>query len=107
MRERSPALRGRERGTSCGVDFERGPWEDREREEVHAFAAAMYGTAQHRLDRMAKRADVGRLASALVHSEIGVLSSNDQFPRTCSQVGPILSALCLSRSWEEGLWHAS
>jgi hypothetical protein len=29
------------------------------------------------------------------------------FPRTCWQAGPILSALRPSRSWEEGLWHAS
>jgi GH15 family glucan-1,4-alpha-glucosidase len=29
------------------------------------------------------------------------------FPQTCSQVGLILSAMRLSRSWEEGLWHAS
>jgi GH15 family glucan-1,4-alpha-glucosidase len=29
------------------------------------------------------------------------------FPQTYSQVGLILSAMRLSRSWEEGLWHAS
>ena len=28
-------------------------------------------------------------------------------PQTYSQVGLILSAMRLSRSWEEGLWHAS
>ena len=84
-----------------------GLWEDREREEVHSFAAAMYGTAPHRLEPMARRVDIGRLASALVHPEIGVLGCDEQFPQTYSQVGPILSAMRLSRSWEEGLWHAS
>jgi GH15 family glucan-1,4-alpha-glucosidase len=29
------------------------------------------------------------------------------FPQTYSQVGLVLSAMRLSRSWEEGLWHAS
>jgi hypothetical protein len=29
------------------------------------------------------------------------------FPQTYSRVGSILSAMRLSRSWEEGLWHAS
>jgi hypothetical protein len=51
--------------------------------------------------------DIDRLASALVHPETGVLGSDEQFPQTYSQVGPILSAMRLSRSWEEGLWHAS
>jgi hypothetical protein len=84
-----------------------GLWEDREREEVHSFAAAMYGTVQHRLSPLAKQVDVARLAAALVHPEIGVLSSEDQIPQTFSQVGLILSAMRLSRSWEEGLWLAS
>lgn len=84
-----------------------GFWEDREREEVHSFAAAMYRTAPQRLEPIARRVDVDRLASALVHPEIGVLGSDEQFPRTYSQVGLILSAMRLSRSWEEGLWHAS
>jgi hypothetical protein len=84
-----------------------GLWEDREREEVHNFAAAMYGTAPHRLEPMAMRVDIDRPASALVHFEIGVLGCDDQFPQTYSQVGLILSAMRLSRSWEEGLWHAS
>ncbi len=84
-----------------------GLWEDREREEVHSFAAVIYGTAPHRLESIAKRVDVDGLASALVHPEIGVLDSDDQFPQTYSHVGLILSAMRLSRSWEEGLWHAS
>jgi GH15 family glucan-1,4-alpha-glucosidase len=29
------------------------------------------------------------------------------FPQTYSQVGLILSAMRLSRTWEEGLWHVS
>ena len=54
-------------------------------------------------------------ASALVLPEIGVLGCCDprtgelrgSDPQTYSQVGLILSALRLSRSWEEGLWLAS
>jgi hypothetical protein len=84
-----------------------GLWEYREREKVHAFSAAMYGAAQHRLSLIAQPVDVTRLAAALVHPDIGVLGSDDQFPRTYSQVGLILSAMRLSRSREEGLWHAS
>jgi hypothetical protein len=67
----------------------------------------MYGAAQHRLGLIAERVDVARHAAALVHPDIGVLGSDDQFPQTYSQVGLILSAMRLSRSWEEGLWHAS
>jgi len=48
-----------------------------------------------------------RLASALVLPEIGVLGSGDVFPQTYSQVGLFLSAVRLSWSREEGLWHAS
>jgi hypothetical protein len=84
-----------------------GLWKYRECEEVHAFSAAMYGPAQHRLSLIAQPVDVARLAAALVHPDIGVLGSDDQFPQTCSQVGLILSAMRLSRSREEGLWHAS
>ena len=81
--------------------------ECRERQEVHTFSAVMSGAAQHRLGLIAKRMDVDRLASALVLPEIDVLGSEDQFPHTYSQVALILSAMRLSRSWEEGLWHAS
>ncbi len=77
--------------------------ECRERQEVHTFSAVMSGAAQHRLGLIAKRMDVDRLASALVLPEIGVLGSDNQFPQTYSQV----SAMRLSRRWEEGLWHAS
>jgi hypothetical protein len=84
-----------------------GLWEYREREEVHTFAAAMYGKAKQRLEPIAKRVDVDRLSAALVLPEIDVLGSEDQFPHTYSQVALILSAMRLSRSWEEGLWHAS
>jgi hypothetical protein len=80
-----------------------GLWEHREREEVHTFSAAMDGAAPHRLGLIAKRVDVRRLAAALVLPEIGVLRSDGQFPQTYSQV----SAMRLSRRWEEGLWHAS
>jgi hypothetical protein len=45
--------------------------------------------------------------AALVHPEIGVLGCDDQFLHAYSQVGLMLSAVHLSRSWEEGLWHAS
>jgi hypothetical protein len=74
---------------------------------VHSFAAAMYGTAPHRPGRSAKRMDLDRLLAGLVHPEIGMLSWGDQFPQACSQVGLILSAMHLLRSWEEGPWHAS
>jgi hypothetical protein len=84
-----------------------GLWEDREREEVHSFAAATYGTAPRRLGPIARRADIDRLASALVHPGTGVLGCDDQFPQTYWQVELILSAMRLSRRWEEGLWHAS
>jgi hypothetical protein len=84
-----------------------GIWEDREREEVHSFAAATYGTAPRRLGPIARRVDIDRLASALVHPGTGVLGCDDQFPQTYWQVELILSAMRLSRRWEEGLWHAS
>jgi hypothetical protein len=74
---------------------------------VQTFSAAVYGAAQHRLGLIAERVDVARPSAALVHPEIGVLGSDDQLLQTCSQVGLILSAMRLSRSWEEGLWHAS
>jgi hypothetical protein len=63
----------------------------------------MYGAAQQRLGRIAQRVDVDRLASALVLPEIGMLGCDGQFSQTYSQV----SAVRLSRRWEEGLWHAS
>jgi GH15 family glucan-1,4-alpha-glucosidase len=45
------------------------------------------------------------LLSEDVEPETGALWGN--FPQTYSQVGLILSAMRLSRSWEEGLWRAS
>ena len=91
-----------------------GLWKYRECEEVHAFSAAMFSRLleaekdpQRRLSLIAQPVDVARLAAALVHPDIGVLGSDYQFPQTCSQVGLILSAMRLSRSREEGLWHAS
>ena len=81
--------------------------EDREREEVPSFAAAMYRTTPHRLEPRTKRREACRLASALVPTETGVVGSDDQFPPTSSTVGLTLSAMRLSRSWEEGLWRAS
>ena len=79
-----------------------GLWKYRERGEVHAFSAAVYGAAQHRLSLIAQPVDVARLAVALVHPDNG-----DQFLHAYSQVGLMLSAVRLSRSREEGLWHAS
>jgi hypothetical protein len=67
----------------------------------------MYGTAPRRLGPIARRVDIDRLASALVHPGTGVLGCDDQFPQTYWQVELILSAMRLSRRWEEGLWHAS
>ena len=67
----------------------------------------MYRTTPHRLEPRTKRLEAGRLASALVLTETGVVGLDDQFAPTCSSVGLTLSAMRLSRSWEEGLWHAS
>jgi GH15 family glucan-1,4-alpha-glucosidase len=55
-------------------------------------------------DRLALLNHIG-LLSEDIEPQTGELSGN--FPQTYSQVGPILSAMRLSRSWEEGLWHAS
>jgi len=69
-------------------------------------------------------ASVGRREEARQHfanvlsrcNHVGLLSEDidvrtgelwGNFPQTYSQVGLILSAMRLSRSWEEGLWHAS
>jgi len=69
-------------------------------------------------------ASVGRRSEALElfnnvlgrRNHLGLLSEDidpktgelwGNFPQTYSQVGLILSAMRLSRSWEEGLWHAS
>jgi GH15 family glucan-1,4-alpha-glucosidase len=69
-------------------------------------------------------ASVGRRSEALElfnnvlgrRNHVGLLSEDidprtgelwGNFPQTYSQVGLILSAMRLSRSWEEGLWHAS
>ena len=40
-------------------------------------------------------------------NRVSLLSEDIDDPQTYSQVGLILSAMRLSRSWEEGLWHAS
>jgi GH15 family glucan-1,4-alpha-glucosidase len=53
---------------------------------------------------LARRNHVG-LLSEDVHPQDGALWGN--FPQTYSMVGLILSAMRLSRSWEEGLWGAS
>ncbi len=53
---------------------------------------------------LAWRNPVG-LLSEDVHPATGALWGN--FPQTYSQVGLILSAMRLSRTWEEGLWRAS
>jgi GH15 family glucan-1,4-alpha-glucosidase len=53
---------------------------------------------------LARRNHVG-LLSEDIDTVTGELWGN--FPQTYSQVGLILSAMRLSRSWEEGLWHAS
>jgi len=53
---------------------------------------------------LARRNHVG-LLSEDVDPRTGELWGN--FPQTYSQVGLILCAMRLSRSWEEGLWRAS
>jgi GH15 family glucan-1,4-alpha-glucosidase len=45
------------------------------------------------------------LLSEDVHPETGALWGN--FPQTYSMAGLILSAMRLSRSWEDRYWHAS
>ena len=74
---------------------------------MHSFAPPICGTAPVRPGRIAKRADLDKTLAGLVHPEIGVLGCDDQFLHAYSQVRLILSAMPLSRSWEEGLWHAS
>jgi GH15 family glucan-1,4-alpha-glucosidase len=53
---------------------------------------------------LAHRNHLGLLSEDIA-PETGALCGN--FPQTYSQVGLILAAMRLSRSWEEGLWHAS
>ena len=53
---------------------------------------------------LGRRNHVGLLSEDL-DPQTGELWGN--FPQTYSQVGLILSAMRLSRTWEEGLWHAS
>jgi GH15 family glucan-1,4-alpha-glucosidase len=59
---------------------------------------------------------LGLFENVLAHrNHLGLLSEDiapvdgalwGNFPQTYSQVGLILAAMRLSRSWEEGLWHA-
>ena len=71
-------------------------------------ALASVGRRQEALELfnnlLARRNHVG-LLSEDIDPSTGELWGN--FPQTYSQVGLILSAMRLSRSWEEGLWHAS
>ena len=61
--------------------------------------------ARERFEAMlARRSRLGLLSEGF-GPRAGELWGN--FPQTYSQVGLILSAMRLSRSWEEGLWHAS
>ncbi|WP_374656384.1 glycoside hydrolase family 15 protein [Dongia sp.] len=61
--------------------------------------------AKELFDRiLARRNHLGLLSEDLDARE-GILWGN--FPQTFSMVGMILSAMHLSRSWEEGLWRAS
>jgi GH15 family glucan-1,4-alpha-glucosidase len=53
---------------------------------------------------LAHRNHLGLLSEDIA-PETGMLWGN--FPQTYSQVGLIFAAMRLSRSWEEGLWHAS
>lgn len=71
-------------------------------------ALASVGRRQEALELfnnlLARRNHLG-LLSEDIDPRSGELWGN--FPQTYSQVGLILSAMRLSRSWEEGLWHAS
>ncbi len=52
---------------------------------------------------LARRNHVGLLSEGIAP---GSFALRGNFPQTYSQVGLILSAMRLSRSWEEGLWRA-
>jgi GH15 family glucan-1,4-alpha-glucosidase len=71
-------------------------------------ALASVGRRQEALELfnnvLGRRNHVG-LLSEDIDPKTGELWGN--FPQTYSQVGLILSAMRLSRTWEEGLWHAS
>ncbi|HGP5685034.1 TPA: glycoside hydrolase family 15 protein, partial [Vibrio cholerae O1] len=61
--------------------------------------------AKEMFDRILARRNHLGLLSEDIDSKDGTLWGN--FPQTFSMVGMILSAMRLSRSWEEGLWRAS
>jgi GH15 family glucan-1,4-alpha-glucosidase len=61
--------------------------------------------AKEIFDRILSRRNHLGLLSEDLDSRDGTLWGN--FPQTFSMVGMILSAMRLSRSWEEGLWRAS
>ena len=67
-------------------------------------SAAARRHSSYSTNLLTRRNHVG-LLSEDVDPTTGELWGN--FPQTYSQVGLILSAMRLSRSWEEGLWHAS
>lgn len=70
------------------------------------------------LARVGRRAEARKVFERALswRNHVGLLSEDVEpvtgalwgnFPQTYSQVGLILSAMRLSRSWEEGLWRAS
>jgi GH15 family glucan-1,4-alpha-glucosidase len=61
--------------------------------------------ARELFENLLQRRNAAGLFSEDIDPQNGELWGN--FPQTYSQVGTILSAHRLSRTWEQGLWHAS
>ncbi len=73
---------------------------------IDALAATgRQGEAREMFARILERRNHLGLLSEDLDAKTGTLWGN--FPQTFSMVGLILSAMRLSRSWEEGLWRAS
>jgi GH15 family glucan-1,4-alpha-glucosidase len=89
--------------TAAGVDGESREWL-----AWASDALARVGRRAEALEpfnNLLARRDHAGLLSEDIDPQTGELRGN--FPRTFSQVGLVPSATRLSRSWEEGLWHAS
>ena len=68
-------------------------------------AVGRRGEAEDMFRRILARRNHLGLLSEDIDAASGALWGN--FPQTFSLVGMVLSAMRLSRSWEEGLWRAS
>lgn len=67
--------------------------------------AGRHDEARELFENLLQRRNAAGLFSEDIDPQSGELWGN--FPQTYSQVGTILSAHRLSRTWEQGLWHAS